>query len=48
MWGRSYCKMRSPYLQEFAAERTQNLYASHSSALGSLFVTLMHAQCVFV
>jgi hypothetical protein len=27
MWGRSQCKMGSRDLQEFAAARTQNLYA---------------------
>jgi hypothetical protein len=46
MWGRSRCKMGSPDLQEYAAVRMQNLYARRSSALCSLSVTLMHAQCV--
>jgi hypothetical protein len=46
MWGRSRCKVGSPDLQEFAAGRTQNLYARCSSALASVSVTLMHAQCV--
>jgi hypothetical protein len=40
--------MGSPDLQEFAAARTQNLYARRTSALGSLPVTLMHVQCVSV
>jgi hypothetical protein len=31
---RSQCKMGSPELLEFAAERMQNLYARPSSALG--------------
>jgi hypothetical protein len=38
--------MGSPDLQEFAAARTQNLYARRSSALSSLSVTLIHGQCV--
>jgi hypothetical protein len=46
MWERPRCKISSPDLQEFAAARTQNLYVRRSSALASLSVTLMHAQCV--
>jgi hypothetical protein len=36
--------MGSPDLHDFAAASTQNLYARRSSALASLFVTLMHAH----
>jgi hypothetical protein len=46
MQGRSRCKIGSPDLQEFAAARTQNLYARGSSALSSLSVTLIHRQYV--
>jgi hypothetical protein len=42
--------MGSPDLQESAAGHMQNLYArcSTGSALCSLSVVLMYAQCVFV
>jgi hypothetical protein len=40
--------MGSPYMHEFAAARTQNLYARRSNALCSLSVTLMHAMCIRV
>jgi hypothetical protein len=46
MLGRSRCKTGLPDLQEFAAARSQNLYAHRSSTLASLYVTLMHAECV--
>jgi hypothetical protein len=45
MWERSRCKMGSPDLQEFAAARTQNLYARRSSVLNSLSFTLINGQC---
>jgi hypothetical protein len=47
-WGRSQCNLGSPDLQEFAAALTQNLYVRRSSALASLSVALILAQCVSV
>jgi hypothetical protein len=46
MLGRYRSERGSPDLQEFAAARTQNLYARCSSPLCSVSVTLMHAQDV--
>jgi hypothetical protein len=46
MLGRFFCKMDSPDLQAFVAERPQNLCARRISALCSLFVRLMHVKCV--
>jgi hypothetical protein len=47
MWGHPRCKMGSPDLHEFAAARTQNLFARRSNVLCSLTVCirLANARC---